>query len=106
MLVLSLLILLLAVTSSIERNYNYLADYIKFNRLVLIIFILGAYLAYNTLDVESIDSGIGIYGGVFKITVLSQVFDIILFLAGAIVAVLSCFVPYNFQSYNDSNQME
>ena len=79
MLIIAILILLLAATSSIERSYNYLADYVKFNRIVFIIFILSAYLAYNTLDVDGLGGGIGIYGGVFKITVLSQVFDIILF---------------------------
>jgi len=57
----AILILLLAVTSSIELNHNYLTDYIKFNRIVFVIFILGAYLAYNTLDVEAIGTGIGIY---------------------------------------------
>jgi hypothetical protein len=98
--------LLLAVTSSMEPNYNYLADYVKFNRIVLIIFILGAYIAYNTLDVYAIGSGIGIYDGVFKITVLSQVFDIILFLTGGIVTILTCFVPYNYRAYNDSKVMD
>jgi hypothetical protein len=106
MLILSILILLLAVTSSIEPNYNYLADYVKLNRIVFIIFILGAYLAYNTLDVEAYGSGIGIYGGVFKITVLSQVFDIILFLTGSIVTILTCFVPYHFKVYDDSAIMD
>src|SRR4030095_11727158 len=106
MLIVSIVMLLLAVTSSMEANYNYLADYVKFNRIVLIIFILGAYLAYNTLDVFAIGSGIGIYDGVFKITVLSQVFDIILFLTGAIVTILTCFVPYNYRVYNDSKVME
>jgi hypothetical protein len=106
MLIISILILLLAVTSSIEPNYNYLADYVKFNRIVFIIFILGAYLAYNTLDVDAYGGGIGIYGGVFKITVLSQVFDIILFITGAIVTILTCFVPYNFKVYNDSKVVE
>jgi len=106
MLIISILILLLAVTSSIEPNYNYLADYVKFNRIVFIIFILGAYLAYNSLDIDALGGGIGIYGGVFKITVLSQVFDIILFITGAIVTILTCFVPYNFKVYNDSKVME
>jgi hypothetical protein len=89
MLIIAILILLLATTSTLERNFNYLADYVKFNRIVLIIFILGGYLAYNTLDVEALSEGIGIYGGVFKVTVLSQVFDIILFITGAIVTVLT-----------------
>ena len=103
MLIVSLIILLLAVTSSIEPNYNYLADYVKFNRIVFIIFILGGYLAYNALDITAFGNGIGIYGGVFKITVLSQVFDIILFTTGAIVTILTCFAPYNFKVYNNNN---
>lgn len=106
MLIIAILILLLAATSSIERNYNYLADYVKFNRIVFIIFILGAYLAYNTLYVEAIGSGIGIYGGVFKITILSQVFDIILFMTGAIVTILTCFIPYNFKNYDESKSVK
>ena len=106
MLIISLIFLLLAVTSSVEPNYNYLADYVKFNRIVFIIFILGSYLAYNSLNIEAFSNGIGIYGGVFKITVLSQVFDILLFVTGAIVSILTCFIPYNFKTYNDSNGIE
>jgi hypothetical protein len=103
-LIISILILLLAVTSTISPNY--LADYVKFNRIVLIIFILGGYLAYNTLDVNTFGNGIGIYGGVFKISIMSQVFDIILFVTGAIVTILTCFIPYNFKIYNDSKVMD
>jgi hypothetical protein len=88
-----------------ERNYSYLADYVKLNRIVFIIFILSAYLAYNVLYVDIISNGIGIYGGVFKITILSQVFDIILFLVGAIVCILICFIPYNFKNENDVEYM-
>ena len=106
MLIIAILILLLVATSSTERNYNYLADYVKLNRIVFIIFILAAYLAYNTLDVEAIGSGIGIYGGVFKVTVLSQVFDIVLLMTGAIVTILTCFIPYNFRKYDDSKSMK
>jgi NADH-ubiquinone oxidoreductase chain 2 len=106
MLIIAILILLLAATSTIERNYNYLADYVKFNRIVFIIFILGAYLAYNTLNVDGIGSGIGIYGGVFKITILSQVFDIFLFITGGIVTILTCFIPYNFKNYDESKSMK
>jgi len=105
MLIISILILLLAVTPSIEKNYNYLANYIKLNRIVFITFILGAYLAYNVLDVNAIGDGVGIFGGVFKLTVLSQVFDIILCIVGAIVVTLTCFAPYNFRIYDDSRIM-
>jgi NADH:ubiquinone oxidoreductase subunit 2 (subunit N) len=106
MLIIAILILLLAATSSIERNYNYLTDYVKFNRIVFIIFILGAYIAYNTLNVDAIGSGIGIYGGVFKITILSQVFDMFLFITGGIITLLTCFIPYNFKNYDDSKSIK
>jgi len=105
MLIIAIVVLLLAVTSSINLNYNYLADYVKFNRIVFIIFILSGYLAYNILDVDALNNGIGIYGGVFKITILSQVFDIILFITGAIITILTCFVPYNYKNYDDSKSV-
>ena len=106
MLVIALLFLLLAFNTSITINNNYLTDYIKFNRIVLITFILGGYLAYNSFDVEAIGSGIGIYGGVFKITILSQVFDIFLFITGVLVTILTCFIPYNFRNYDDSKSIK
>jgi NADH-ubiquinone oxidoreductase chain 2 len=106
MLIIAILILLLAATSSIERNYNYLADYVKYNRIVFIIFILSAYLGYNTLNINAIGNGIGIYGGVFKVTILSQVFDIFLFIIGGIVTILICFIPYDLKNYDDSKSMK
>jgi len=106
MLIIAIIILLLAVTSSINLNYNYLADHVKFNRIVFIIFILSGYLAYNTLEVDALSNGIGIYGGVFKITILSQVFDIVLFVTGGIITILTCFVPYNFKKYDDSKAIK
>jgi hypothetical protein len=75
---------------------------VKFNRIVFIIFILGGYLAYNALDITAYGGGIGIYCGVLKITVLSQVFDIILFITGAIITILTCFAPYSFKIYNNN----
>ena len=106
MLIIAILILLLAVNSSLERDYNYLTDYVKFNRVVFIMFIVGGYLAYNVLNLDALNTGIGIYGGVFKITVLSQVFDIILFMTGAIISILICFIPYNLKKYDDFKSIE
>jgi NADH-ubiquinone oxidoreductase chain 2 len=94
----AILILLLAVTSGLERNRNYMVDYVKLNRIVFIVFILSAYLAFNILDVKILVGGIGIYGGVFKITVLSQIFDIIMLIIGGIVSLLTCFMPYNIKN--------
>ena len=105
MLIIAILTLLLVVTPNNQKNYNYLADYIKFNRIVFIIFILAAYLAYNVLNIDAIGEGVGIFGGVFKLSILSQVIDIILCLIGAIVVILTCFAPYHFRVYDDTKVM-
>jgi hypothetical protein len=105
LLIIAILVLLLASASSFERNFNYLVDYVKFNRIVLLVFVLSGYLAYNVLDVEAFGKGIGIYGGVFKVTVLSQIFDIILFIIGGLVTILICFLPYNFKKYDNTESL-
>jgi NADH-ubiquinone oxidoreductase chain 2 len=99
-LIIAILVLLLASTSNPYRNISYLIDYVKLNRTVLLVFILSGYLSYNVLDVEAFRCGIGIYGGVFTISNLSQVFDVFLFVIGAVVTILICFVPYNFKNYD------
>jgi NADH-ubiquinone oxidoreductase chain 2 len=101
MLIIAILIILLAVTTSYNRNYKTLADYIKLNRIVFTIFILGSYLAYNIIDLDVLNNGTLIWGGVFKINLLSQVFDSILLITGALVSLLTCFVPYNYKKYSD-----
>jgi NADH:ubiquinone oxidoreductase subunit 2 (subunit N) len=103
MLIIGILILLLAATSSYNRSYRTLGDYVKFNRIVFIIFILASYLAYNSIELYVLNNGILIWGGVFKINLLSQVFDVILLLVGAIVSLLTCFIPYNYRKYYDES---
>jgi NADH:ubiquinone oxidoreductase subunit 2 (subunit N) len=93
--------ILLALTLSYEKN-NYLTDYIKFNRIVFLILIQGAYLACNILNVKAIEGGVGVFGGVFKITVLSQVFDILLCIIGGFTVILVCFSPYFLRLYNNN----
>jgi NADH-ubiquinone oxidoreductase chain 2 len=105
-LIISILLLLLASTSSLNRNASFLLDYVKLNRIVLLIFILSGYLAFNVLEVEALLNGIGIYGGVFKVTVLSQVLDIFLLFVGGIISILTCFVPYSIKNYDHSLNYE
>jgi len=107
MLIIAVLILLLAGDSIPQmRTGVHLAHYCKSNRIVFIVFMLAAYLAYNCLNINGLYEGIGIYDGVFKVSILSQVFDVILFLTGAIVSLLTCFAPYHFRKYDDSKVME
>jgi NADH-ubiquinone oxidoreductase chain 2 len=78
MVFISLLILIVAMALFSEKNMRY-------NRIsTLILFYAGA-LSLNALYIQSIGSGIGIYGGLFQITVISQFFDLFLYLIGSII---------------------
>jgi NADH-ubiquinone oxidoreductase chain 2 len=59
----------------------------RFTRIsALILFYAGA-LSLNALYIQSIGSGIGIYGGLFQITLISQFFDIFIYLIGATILI-------------------
>jgi len=78
MVFISILILIVAMALFTEKNMRY-------NRIsTLILFYAGA-LSLNALYIQSIGSGIGIYGGLFQITVISQFFDLFIYLIGAII---------------------
>ena len=101
MLIIAILALLLAATSSYDHSYKTLAEYVKFNRIVFIVFILASYLTFNTIELNILNNGTLIWGGVFKINMLSQVFDCVLLITGAFVSLLTCFIPYNYRKYYD-----
>jgi NADH-ubiquinone oxidoreductase chain 2 len=88
MLIIGLILLILAVSTPFGGNMR---TYVLNNRIVFLLFLCNAYLAYNTLYIDALASGIGIYGGVFKVNILTQVFDIIILLTGSIVTLLTCF---------------
>jgi NADH-ubiquinone oxidoreductase chain 2 len=75
-------ILLLSMVISIPSIKNHISSII-FQRLSTIILIYAGALAFNAFYIQSIGSGIGIYGGLFHITFLSQLFDIFIFVIGA-----------------------
>ena len=78
MIFISLLILIVAMALFSENNMQY-------NRIsALILFYAGA-LTLNALYIQSIGSGIGIYGGLFQITIISQFFDLFIYLIGTII---------------------
>jgi hypothetical protein len=105
-LIIAIIILLLAATSSYDRSHKTIADYVKFNRIVFTVFILASYLGYNSIELDILNNGTIIWGGVFKVNILSQVFDVILLLTGAIVSLLTCFIPYNYRRYYDVESID
>ena len=68
---------------------------IVFNRISAIVLLFCAILTFNTLDLESIGSGIAIYGGLFHITVISQFMDIVLFTIASLILVSWPLIKYN-----------
>jgi len=84
MIFLSILIIIVAIAlPSYKQNLSSLL----ISRISAIIFIYSAALAFNALYIQSIGSGIGIYSGLFHVTIISQLFDVILFMLGALILI-------------------
>ena len=85
----SLLILLLisnALTLRTDKS-------ILFSRVVMVSLIHTSFLAYNNLFFLSLDKGIGIFGGLFHVTVFTQMFNIFIFILTALILTLTSFYP-------------
>lgn len=66
---------------------------ILFSRVVMISLIHTSFLAYNNLFFLSLDKGIGIFGGLFHVTVFTQIFNIFIFILSALILTLTSFYP-------------
>jgi len=67
-------ILTLIVAKALPSLNNKLSS-IYFTRISAIIFIYAGVLSFNSLYIQSIGSGIGIYSGLFHITQVSQLLE-------------------------------
>src|SRR5258708_3011235 len=84
MMFISLLILIVAIAlPSFKNNFSP----ILFTRLSSIIFIYAGVLSFNALYIESIGSGVGIYSGLFHVTVTSQIMDTFLLLIASLILI-------------------
>jgi len=84
MIFISLLILIVAIAlPSFQKNFSP----ILFTRLSSIIFIYAGALSFNALYIESIGSGLGIYSGLFHVTVTSQIMDTFLLLIASLILI-------------------
>src|SRR6202051_3633330 len=84
MIFISLLILIVAI--ALPSFQNKLSP-ILFTRISSIIFIYAGALSFNALYIESIGSGLGIYSGLFHVTVTSQIMDTFLLLIASVILV-------------------
>ena len=100
MLILSLISLLLSNAVTIRRDKS-----ILFSRTAMISLIFSIFIAINGLSLKALEKGIGIYGGLFNVTIISQTFNIFIFIVTIMILVLTAFYPrkvsiLNFTSFS------
>jgi len=88
MLITSLLSLLLSNAVSLRRDKS-----ILYSRITIIILLLSSYLALDSLYVTNLDTGIGLYGGLFNATSITHTFQLFIFLVSAAILQLTSFYP-------------
>jgi NADH-ubiquinone oxidoreductase chain 2 len=97
MVVYSSLLLLLSNAVTLRRDKS-----ILFSRVTITILLLSILLSIESLDMKYLEKGIGLYGGLFHITVNTQIFHIFIFIVSAIILQLTAFYPrkiWSSQSY-------
>lgn len=88
MLLIGLFTLLLAIAL-----YSLKITATLFNRITIILLIYSAILSFNGLYPLILNAGVGIYGGLFHVTTLSQSFDLFIYILGAVILLLNEY-PY------------
>ena len=88
MLITSLIYLLLSNAITLRRDKS-----ILYSRVAIIVLLYTSLLALFSLYLTSLDKGIGLYGGLFHATSITQIFHIFIFLISAIILQLTAFHP-------------
>ena len=88
MILISILSLLISNAVTLRRDKS-----ILFSRVGLIILVYSALIALNSLYFISLDGGIGLYGGLFHATSITQIFHIFIFLISILILQLTSFYP-------------
>ena len=88
MIIFSILFIILSNAVTLRRDKS-----ILYSRVVIIALLYSCLLAINTLFITSLSTGIGLYGGLFHITSITQIFHIFIFLISAAILQLTAFYP-------------
>lgn len=88
MLILGIFFLLLSNSVTSRRDKS-----ILYSRVTMTILFLSSYLAIASLYINILDKGIGLYGGLFHATSITQTFHVFIFLISAIILQLTSFYP-------------
>jgi NADH-ubiquinone oxidoreductase chain 2 len=88
MIIFSIIFILLSNAVTLRRDKS-----ILFSRVAIIVLIYSSVLALSGLYINSLDTGIGLYGGLFHTTSITQVFHIFIFVISALILQLTAFYP-------------
>ena len=88
MLIYSILFLLLSNAVTLRRDKS-----ILFSRVAIIVLIYSSTLAMFSLLISNSFKGIGLFGGLFHTTCITQIFQIFIFLVSAVILQLTAFYP-------------
>lgn len=88
MLIYSLFFLLLSNAVTLRRDKS-----ILYSRVAITILLYSSLLALGSLYLTNLNTGIGLYGGLFHATSITQVFHIFIFLISAVILQLTGFYP-------------
>jgi NADH-ubiquinone oxidoreductase chain 2 len=88
MLITSILFLLLSNAVTLRRDKS-----ILYSRVSIIVLLYCSLPAFNSLFITSLNTGIGLYGGLFHATSTTQIFHIFIFLISAVILQLTAFYP-------------
>lgn len=91
MLLISLFLLLLSNSLSLRRDIS-----IYYSRIGIIIQLYCIFFCYNNLFISYLDIGVGLYGGLFSITSLDLIFDILILILTMLILNLTGFYPRKY----------
>src|SRR6266436_3587787 len=89
MIISSILLLLLSNAVTLRRDKS-----ILYSRISMIILLYSCLIGYNNLDFSLLENGIGLFGGLFYATCITNVFHIFILLLSSII-----FLSIELQSY-------
>lgn len=88
MLTLSLISLLVSNAITARRDKS-----ILFSRVAIISLTTCSMVALESLNLKTLERGIGIYGGLFNVTTFTHTFNVFIFAVSAIILILTAFFP-------------
>jgi len=90
----SLILQLSSNAVSLKRDLS-----ILFSRTTIFIFLYSNFLIYRNSDLNFLNKGIGLYGGLFHVTSNTQIFHSFILLLSSIVLSLTAFYPRSINRY-------